>query len=105
GFRRAVTVPAVRTPAAEGMEGDIGHAAHAYYPRLCGLLKVTDVAARHRLESGYRRHAELLWSSLNEWLSAVDGKYGRPSPPANDQVRPRGRRRHPHPRSEPDGPP
>jgi len=79
GFPPAVALLAVLTLAAEAMEGDAGHAAHAYYPRLCELLQVSDAAARHRLESAYRRHAELLWSSLNEWLSAADGKYGLPT--------------------------
>lgn len=70
---------ALLTLAAESMGSDASYAVHAYYPRLCSLLKVTDETAKARLSSAYRADAERLWKGLNDWLAATDGRYGVPT--------------------------
>jgi hypothetical protein len=74
-----IALLAVFTLAAEAMTADSEHRANAYYPRLCRLLGVEESAAKRRLETAYRRHAETLWRGLNDWLSAADGRYGLPT--------------------------
>jgi hypothetical protein len=64
--------------AAEQMQADEDLAPHNYYSRLHRLLRVpTD--SYGRVESDYRRCAELLWGSLNVWLEAWEGERGIPT--------------------------
>lgn len=65
--------------AAEQMGEDPNYAPNAFYPRLCGLLRISNTVTQHRLETSYRQHAEEIWHALNEWLEALDGALGTPT--------------------------
>lgn len=64
--------------AAEQMQADGDLAAHNYYSRLHRLLHIptTEYA---RVQTDYRRVADLLWGSLNSWLEAWEGERGIPT--------------------------
>jgi hypothetical protein len=68
----------VLTLAAEQMQAEDQVAAHNYYSRLHALLQVP-VERHQRVEHDYRRHAALLWGSLNSWLEAWEGERGVPT--------------------------
>jgi hypothetical protein len=50
-----------------------------YYGRLCDLLEVSDEALKAKIERDYRKCAEELWGSLNDWLLAWEGDRGLPT--------------------------
>lgn len=64
--------------AAEQMQADGDLAAHNYYSRLHRLLHVP-ATEYLRVETDYRRVADLLWGSLNSWLEAWEGERGIPT--------------------------
>lgn len=68
----------VLTLAAESMHADSSMAANNFYGRVHPLLGVP--AEREQLFIGaYRKHADLLWRSLNAWLEAWEGERGVPT--------------------------
>lgn len=65
--------------AAEAMRGGEGMSANNYYGRLCELLKIGDKTLKDKTERDYRKCAEDLWRSLNDWLLAWEGERGLPT--------------------------
>jgi hypothetical protein len=65
--------------AAEVMRGGEGMSASNYYGRLCELLEVSDRTLKSKLERDYRKCAEELWGSLEDWLLAWEGERGVPT--------------------------
>ena len=77
------TPPGVTTLAALSLAADSMHAAgemaaHNYYGRLHELLG-TPAHRRTAVESSYRDHAEDVWDTLNNWLTAWEGERGVPT--------------------------
>ena len=65
--------------AAEVMRGGEGMSANNYYGRLCEFLEVNDRSLKDKVERDYRKCAEELWGSLNDWLLAWEGERGLPT--------------------------
>jgi hypothetical protein len=65
--------------AAEAMRGGEGMSANNYYGRLCELLEVSDQSLKDKIQRDYRKCAEELWGSLNDWLLAWEGERGLPT--------------------------
>jgi len=65
--------------AAEVMRSGEGMSASNYYGRLCELLEVSSESLKHKIERDYRKCAEELWGSLNDWLLAWEGERGLPT--------------------------
>jgi hypothetical protein len=65
--------------AAEEMRSGEGMSAGNYYGRLCELLEVSDESLKDKIERDYRKSAEELWGSLNDWLLAWEGERGLPT--------------------------
>lgn len=65
--------------AAEQMGEDTYYAANAFYPRVYGLLQISERTSQDRFLRTYMRYAEALWASLNEWLEHLDGSRGLPT--------------------------
>ena len=60
--------------AAEQMGTSDGLRESNYYGRLVDLLGA--VKSRDEIATAYRDSAELLWGSLNDWLTGLDGRHG-----------------------------
>jgi hypothetical protein len=61
------------------MQRDQNFSGNAYYPRLYQVLHVVEGKQQVKFHSAYQRDAEELWSGLNDWLSAADGRFGLPT--------------------------
>lgn len=68
----------VLTWAAESMHAESDMGSNNYYGRLFPLLDVPE-NCRNRLVAEYRKVAETIWRSLNNWLEAWEGERGVPT--------------------------